>query len=164
MQGFIIPQVDPSTIDAPPAGYTALVADLTGRLTLVQPDGTISPIDPTNQMSAEVVGSSSAGAQTVGPGNGCHTVVATISGLAGVRQFALDRASLTPAAAGYRIKVVFLCPNTVQGIRLQVFDANTNGQLLFDWTTDGIQANAFGDFHYSGAVWQLDDAKAPASI
>ena len=163
-QGIVIPEVDPTTITVPAAGFVALCADLSGRLNVVKPDGSINPINPIAQMSDEIQNSASAGAINVGPGAGCHTVVVNVSGLATVRQICLIKVGLTALDAGKRIKVVFLFPGSVQGIGLQIFDANTSGALLFNYTTDGIQGSAVADLHFDGAQWQIDDAKVPATL
>ena len=161
--GFVLPTVDPTTIAPPPSGQAALVVDLINRLTIISSTGAITPINPINQTSDQVITSASAGNQSVGPGNGVHVCVVNMSGPAGVRQFSLNKVGMGPAQTGWQAKIVFLFPGQVAGIRFQVFDANTLGQNLLDEQTDGIQGSAVANFHFDGAQWQIDDFKMPAT-
>lgn len=163
VKGLILPQCDPASVTPPAADSVSVVVDTSGRINIVNSDGTISVVNPTNQTSAEVIGSSVAGNQDVGPGQGVHTATVNVSGGAGTRQFSLVKSSLIPADQGWTCTVVFKIPYPYVGIVLQVFDANTSGQLLFSYTTDGTQQSAVARFHYDGASWQLDWSKVPAT-
>lgn len=161
-QGIIIPKIDPATIAQPPAGTISLVADLNSILTVIKDDGTIVPINPINQTSDQILSSTGAGNQNVGPGAGLHVAVVNVTGTATVRQFSLVKNTLTSLNAGWRVKIVFLFPGQTSGIGLQVFDANTVGQNLLNYATNGYDGSLVANFHYDGAQWQIDDAKAPA--
>lgn len=161
-KGFVFPIVDPATVDVPSTGTIAVVANLNGDLTVIKSDASINPLVPTNQTSDQIVVSAAASNINIGPGAGVHVAVANVTGTATVRQFSLVKVGLGAPQAGWRIKLVFLFPGQVAGITLQVFDANTLGQNLFSFVTDGNQGSAVADFHFDAAQWQIDDAKVPA--
>lgn len=166
-QGFVVPQVDPASISIPQSGTASIVVDLSGIINVITNSGglaVVTPVNPVNQTSDQVVGSSSSGNTNIGPGSGVHVVVVNVSGAPGTRQFSLLKSMLGPVNQGFRMKVVFNCPSAAAGIVLQTFDANTAGQLLFNWTTDGINQSAVADHHFTGSQWVLDDAKVPATV
>lgn len=163
-QGLLIPQIDPTTVAVPAAGFVSLVADPTGRLTIIKSDATINPINPTNQISdPQIVNSAAAGNTVIGPGIGDLVAVVNVTGLANVRTFSLNTVGLTSANAGFKIKIVFLFPGQLSGIGLQVFNANTLGANLLQTVTDGIQNSLVFNGHFDGAAWQVDDYKYPAT-
>lgn len=161
-KGLVIPIVDPLTVDVPTSGTISVVANLDGNLTVIKADTSINPLVPTNQTSDEILASSTAGNQNVGPGKGVHVAVVNVTGTATVRQFSLVKIGLGAPNTGWRIKMVFLFPGQVAGIGLQVFDANTLGQNLMNFTTDSYSGSLVANFHFDGAQWQVDDVKVPA--
>ena len=161
---FTFPQMDPTTVTPPPAGAVGLVANLLGQLTVILSNGTIVPLFYNNILSTQLLNSSSAGANVVGPGNGYLTAVVNVTGGSGVRQFLLSTVGLTGAQAGSRIKILFNFQGQASGIELQVYNSNSSGAKLFDWTTDGVQGDAVADFYLDATGnWQIDEAQIPAT-
>ena len=160
---IILPLVDPTTITPPAPGTLGLVANFAGVLTTIQPNGTITAIAPINQTSDESVASTVAGNTNIGPGNGLHLTNVAVSGLGGtVRTFSLINVGLGPVNKGWRVKVFFGLAGCPAGITLQVFNGNTLGANLFNFTTDGTQASASVDAEWNGAAWVAINSKIPA--
>jgi hypothetical protein len=159
--GIVVPQIDPTTVTVPATGTVAIVANLSGQITVVKPDGSINPLVLNNPLSTHQT-SSSTGNATVGPGSGMHVESVTVTGTATVRQFYLSNVGLSSANAGYRIRMLFSFAGQVAGIGLQVYNSNSAGTLLFNFTTDSVQQNAVADFYWDGNYWQIDQAAVPA--